>query len=161
MTVTSKTRRVFVAERTVPSASLCGEEFNGELFTQRRTFLVEQSAWMWVARGALFRKRAERCRCARIQQTDPEQELRCRYCDEMHWRPLVKRYARLLRHHAHQCPGGQRGRPSSGGRASEGPKVVGSIPTGGRAPGRNESFTSAIASVAKLAPTDDEDGGTP
>lgn len=101
--VRTETRRVFVAERTVWSETRdCdGGITDVYLATQRRTFLSEHAAWLWVARGALFVRRAEACggRCGDPRPPDGEPDF-CRYCDERRWRPLVARYARLLRRRA-------------------------------------------------------------
>ncbi len=105
MTVRTETRRVFVATRTVPRSEWCSEtdsfEDAGE-WQQTRRFLSEHSAWLWVARGALFLARSARCRCKSLQaqweaNSDYEGPARCKLCDEERWRPVVGRLARILR----------------------------------------------------------------
>lgn len=100
------TRRVcprFFATREVPTRR---EESDGELYTQRRSFAVEAAAWRWVARGALFVKRAAECYCDKVVQPvyrgspawdgGPDAPKQCEYCDQNQWAPVVARLARIM-----------------------------------------------------------------
>ena len=92
----------FFAERIVPCAT--DPDYEGpEFVTQRKGFSNQPTAFLWIARGALFVARAERCYCNKLQREykgspawdgGPEQ---CRYCDRAKWDPVVERLARILR----------------------------------------------------------------
>ena len=111
-TVTSRTVRRYFASRMVPSKGNFDDGGGDDYYTQRRGFADAPRAWLWVARGALFRARIERCYCARVKaeyRGEPAWDGgpgQCRYCDQDKWRPVVARLARIMQHRARKVTDG-------------------------------------------------------
>ena len=71
---------------------------------QRRSFAREATAWVWVARAALFSARDQRCGSGYGGLDEYSNACMCKLCDPAKWQP-VERLARILRARARRNEG--------------------------------------------------------